>query len=289
MNELTGSAPTQVLCRHSGRCCFSRAAFQKSDQVVIPLKNPIQPKTLPVFSLCLGLVGLVLQIILLSTGLDGKGLLITGSLPEICSWILTGCSLLILLLGIRDLGGIPRGSRLFPASPLAAIGTCVGGAGIAHAAIRSLLSSGSFVYLISAIAGFASVLCLAALAYCRWKGQAITLFVRMPIILFFTMYSLCEYRIWTASTQLMEYAFPMLAIVFLLLTSYHRAALEVRMNGRRSYVFCNLAALYFSLLAVPHNPIFYLAMAVWMLSDTCSLQQLVRRPRPAVQEPQSEE
>ena len=99
MNELTGSAPTQVLCRHSGRCCFSRAAFQKSDQVVIPLKNPIQPKTLPVFSLCLGLVGLVLQIILLSTGLDEKGLLITGSLPEICSWILTGCSLLILLLG----------------------------------------------------------------------------------------------------------------------------------------------------------------------------------------------
>ena len=289
MNETAGLAPTQVLFRHSSRCRFSRAAFQKSDQVVIPLKNPIQPKTLPVFSLCLGLVGLVLQIILLSTGLDEKGLLITGSLPEIYSWVLTGCSLVILLLGIRDLGGIPRGSRLFPPSALAAIGTCAGGAGIAYAAILSLLSSGGLVYMVCAIAGFASALCLAALAYCRWKGQAITLFVRIPIILFFTMYALCEYRTWSSSTQLMEYVFPMLATVFLLLTSYHRAALEVRMNGRRSYVFCNLAALYFSLLAVPHAPVFYLAMAVWMLSDTCSLQQLVRRPRPAPQEPQSEE
>lgn len=229
-----------------------------------------------------------MQILLLTTGVDEKGLLVAGSLPEICSWVITGCALAILLAGIRTLGGIPGGNRLFPPSIFAAIGTCAGAAGIARAAIYFLPSSNTRFHLVCAIAGFASALCLAALAYCRWKGQAIPLPVRLPIILFFCVYALCEYRVWSASTQLMEYAFPMLATVFLLLTSYHRAALEVRMNGRRSYVFCNLAALFFSLLAVPHDPAFFVPMAVWMLSDTCSLQQMVRRVRTAPQEPQDE-
>lgn len=229
-----------------------------------------------------------MQIVLFTTGVDEKGLLVTGSLPEICSWVITGCALIILLLGIRSLGGIPGGNRLFPPSVFAAIGTCVGAGGIGWAAIRFLLSANTPFHMVCAIAGFVCVLCLAALAYCRWKGQAITLLARLPMILFFSVYALCQYRVWSASTQLMEYAFPMLATVYLLLTSYHRAALEVRVNGRRSYVFCNLAALFFSLLAVPHDPAFFVPMAVWMLSDTCSLQHMVRRVRTVPQEPQNE-
>ena len=240
----------------------------------------LNPNHLPFVTLCLGALGLTLHVDLLTLGVDSKGLLVTGSWMESLSWGCAGSMAVVLALGIRSLDGIPKNERLFPASAAAALGNVPGAVGFGITAIRLLLDAGSPFHTAAAISGFAAALCLVALAFCRWKGQKISLLARLPVILFLALFSLSQYRGWSAATQTMEYAFPMLATVFLILTSYHRPALEVRLHGRKSYVFCNLAALFFSMLAIPHAPLFYLPMAVWMASDICSLRVMTKRVTP---------
>lgn len=247
------------------------------------MKNPIKPQWIPRCVLWAGIPGAVLQALYFATAVDEKGLLARGHFADILCWILTAVVMAVLALGIRSLGGIPKYEKLFPASLPGAIGTWLGAVGIAAASIRIFTAPADIFSLVTGGFGFASVVCLAALGYWRLKGQKPPVLVRLPLILFCMLYLICQYRGWSSATQLQEYAFPLFASVFLMLSCYQRAALEVRLGGRRTYVFCTQAAAYFCLLAGAQDPLFYLPMAVWMYLDICSLRLMQRKAKPAAQ------
>lgn len=244
------------------------------------MKNASLPKFAPAIALCAGILGCALQMLFLSSATDAKGLLLTGHWADTASWILTALVLAALGMCAWNLDGIPKYTRLFPASAAGAAGNLAGALGIAAASIRALLSAPAALSTVSAVLGLAAAACLGVIAYYRWKGARPATVLRLPIIAFFLINALQQYRGWSAATQLQEYAFPALAAITLLLACYQRAALELRMNGRKGYVFFSLSAAYFCCLAIPGDILFYLPLAVWMLADCCSLKAMKKREPP---------
>lgn len=248
------------------------------------MKNPVKPQWIPYVTLCAGILGAALQVLFFATAVDAKGLLVSNHFADILCWIIAAVMLLFLALGIRRLGGIPKYEKLFPASLPGAIGSWIGAVGIAIASIRIFLAHTEIISIGTGVLGFASALCLVALGYWRWKGQKPPVLIRLPLILFSMLHLICQYRGWSNATQLQEYAFPLFASVFLLLSNYQRTALETKLGGRRNYVFCTQSAAFFSFLAAAQDPLFYLPVAVWMYLDICSLRLMQRKVKPAAEQ-----
>lgn len=244
------------------------------------MKNPIKPKYLPWICLIAGILGFCLQVIFLAAGADERGLLASGHWADALSWILTALVMLCLGLGIRDLGGVPKFERLFPPSLPGALGCGAAAVGVAITSIRTLLADSALISTLAAALGFAGTLCLVALGYYRLKGRQPKTMLRVPVILFFMLFILCQYQQWSKATQLPEYAFPLFASVFVMLSAYQRAALEAKLAGRRMYIFFTLGGGFFCLLAVPGSGIYYLCLALWLLLDHCSLFLMQKKTDP---------
>ena len=92
------------------------------------------------------------------------------------------------------------------------------------------------------------------------------------------------YRTWSSSPQLQNYVFPLIGCVFVMLACYHDAAFSANAGSRRAHTFFHLMAVYLCVASLPENdsPLFYLALAVWMLTGICSLTPANRRARPNV-------
>jgi len=244
------------------------------------MKKLFVPGRIPFLVLFAGILGLIFRIVLFITGTDHRGLLVSGHWADTACWALTAVLLVVLALCCRPLVGNLRIERLFPPSVGAMLGNIAAAIGVAGAAIRILVGSHDAFGMITGIAGFSGAVCLAAVAYWRLKGQRPNGFSRIAIMIFFMLHLMCQYRSWSHATQLQEYAFPLFAAVFLMLTAYQRAALETRMIPRRFYVFFSQAAAYFCFLSVADDALFFLPMALWLFLDTCSLQVLPKKSRP---------
>ena len=251
---------------------------------VIDMKQVLKPSILPRLTLACGILGLVLQLIFFSTGVDDKGLLPSAHWAETCSWGLTIFMMVLLLLGVRDLGGIPKYDKLFPQSLPAAIGTILGGLGVGIAGLRLLAAREAMLSLATGLIGCACALLLIVQGICRFRGKQLPSLTRIPVTLFCMLHLLCRYRVWSGSTQLQEYGFSLLASVFLMLACYQRAALENKLSGRRIYTLCRLAACFFAFLAAARDPLYYFPAAIWMLTDSCSLRILPKKQSQAEEE-----
>ena len=85
-----------------------------------------------------------------------------------------------------------------------------------------------------------------------------------------------HYRHWSTDPQLQDYCFQLLAIVFLMLATYYRAAFDVDMGRRRPLVICHLAAVYFCCLSLIDGSslCYYLPLIAWIFTDLCNLAPL---------------
>ena len=105
-------------------------------------------------------------------------------------------------------------------------------------------------------------------------------FVRSLSTLLMLMLTLVSnYQNWSALPQLQDYGFELLAIVFLMLATYQRAAFDVNYGNRRAYAFFSLGALFFSIAAIPgcNNPGFFIGCAAWMLATPCQWTTLPKK------------
>lgn len=243
------------------------------------MKNPVKPHIIPYVIACTGFLGMVLQFIFFATGVDEKGLLMTGHFADTGSWLLTALVMLFLFIAVGNLKGLPKYNRLFPASVAGAIGSWFGALGMLLNAL-TLFSPGNTMYLVMCILGVISAICLVILGVCRMRGTQPPIYLHLPTIMFFVLFLIRQYRATSSITQLQEFAFSVFACVFLMLGYYQRAAMQVRVGGRKSFVFFSQGAAFFCFLAVPSNPLFFLLMALWMLLDTCSMHMMTKRKAP---------
>ena len=231
------------------------------------------PRLLPWFTLGAGLVGLGLRLWLQLTGIDFLGLYVDGHPATVLLFLLTAVTLPVLLLCALPLRGTLSYRKLFPSSLPNALGCIAAGAGIFISDLAELLQRTDMVTVVTFILGIPAAVGLFFCGFRRMQEKRAAFLWRCVIIAYFTLHLLSQYRRWSSEPQLMEYFFPLLASVSLMLVSYFRAVLEVEQKRRRWFVFFNQAALFFCFLSViGKGGLFYLPMGIWVATELCSLK-----------------
>ena len=83
-----------------------------------------------------------------------------------------------------------------------------------------------------------------------------------------------QYRLWSSESQLLIYFFPLMASIFLMLSAYHSAVLDLRKESRSGFVFFSQAALFFCMISIySQSWLFYTTMSLWLATGLCSLQE----------------
>lgn len=243
------------------------------------MKKTLNPAYLPLISLGAGLLTMIFRLVLLLTGVDDKGLLITGSLPDIFSWLLSVAAMVLLVLGTWNLREASKFSFNFPASPIGAAGVLAGALGILITSLSELFSGGDALQTAGSVLGLLAVPALVFVALGRYRGQRPSVLFHGIVCVYLMVHLVSHYRLWSSYPQIQSYGFELLAIVCLMLACYHRATFDVGEGNRRCYAFCALAGVYFSVATLPgcDSPFFFIGCAAWMITNLCSLKPLPGR------------
>lgn len=243
------------------------------------MKRYLKPSYLPLAVLCCGIVTFLLRLWLFGLGEDDRGLLALGSFPDVMSWILAAVTMALLALGTRRLQGAAKYSYNFPASLPAAIGMALAAVSFCITSVADLSAGTDSVGAVSTVLGFLAAAALGYLAYARAKGLHLSVLFHGVVCLYLMLHLVSHYRLWSSYPQLQSYAFELLAIVFVMLACYHRAAFDAGHGNRRAYTFFSLAALFFCVATLPgcDNAAFFIGCAVWMYTTPCRLTLPVRK------------
>ena len=250
------------------------------------------------------LAGLWLHRYMMEHCIDPMGLLIAGNLPGKLLWALAIGFPGLLLLGLAGIGGNGSFEDNFPRSIL-------GGVLMAAAGVVLLFSAGTLGDIpnmlppeqTQALTGFMVGFADSAVAVLPWLAGAAMIVVglcrgagRKPMLcfsgvvcLFYMMMLIHNYRLWSADPQLHEYCFPLLAMVLLMLCSFHRTCRDGGVIQRRKLIFTCLTAAVCAVtaLSVRFQPGFFLASALWALGCVCD--PVVLPPDPEEKEDAQEE
>jgi hypothetical protein len=244
----------------------------------------VNPKHLKTGIPAVGILGALLRCILYLTGTDRKGLLVTGHWAHISLWILTAAAAAALILGCIRLRGPEKYTDCFPASFFGSLGAFAAAAAFLLSAFPDWQHALSPLDTAAAALSFASAAALIYVGICRFRGSEPRFIAHTVVCICFALRMVCQYRVWSADPQLVDYCFYMAAHVCLMLTAYQFAAFDTAMGNHRTLWFMGLAAVYFCLLCLWNcpNPALMLCCAFWILTNLTELTLRPRRVRPVL-------
>ncbi len=242
------------------------------------MKQYLKHENLPWLTLLCGGIGLLLRLWLLSTEND-KGFITRGHISEILLVTLTVLFLAVLMLATRGLSQGNKYSFNFPPSLAGAVGALVAAAGVAITSAVELSAAAGSLEKFCWFAGFPAACSLLFVAHSRWKGLHPSMLFHAWLCVWLVLVLVCRYRSWSADPQLEHYCYQLLALVFAMISTYHRATFDANFGKRTSYAFFNLGCVYFCLLSVggPGGALLYLCLGAWQFTDLCRLTPINRR------------
>lgn len=233
---------------------------------------------LPVLSAGAGLTALILGLLLALAGRDEKGLLVPTHPLALLLWLLTAAAAAVILFQVRTAGKSRRYSSNFPPSNAAATGCFVMAAGIALTLILTR-AEGLRMGLPRAVAGLLAVPALVRTGLCRRSGKRPFFLLPAVVCLFLTLHTVSRYQSWSSQPQLLNFFFPMMSCILMMVFSYSHTAFPVGLGSRRVLLASGLLGGFFALTAVSglQDLFLHAAAAVWMLTNLCSLTPPPRR------------
>lgn len=247
------------------------------------MKKYLNPKFLPILVPVAGLLGLLLRLLTMGSGPDPEGLYEPQPVAWTLLWIVTILTLFAVVLLSARLKNPGRYNDNFPASPIGAAGHIVAALGVMMTGLSILTSAANLLASLTGILGVGSAVCLLLLGFARYQGKKTSFLLHVIPCLFFALRIFLLCRVWSNETQIGVFLFQFLSSICVMLASYHLACFDVNLGKRRISLFWSLSGVYFSLLALPggSEPVFYIGMAAWLLTNLCSLRPLkARKPQP---------
>ena len=235
------------------------------------MNQAVKSAQLKILALTAGLLGFLLRTVLFATGLDHKGLLISGHWADTGVWVLTGLMVLGIFLLCRELKGPAAYQTAYPASVFSAVGCILAGAAFVFCPMEV---SGSNLMIAELVLRIGSVVALVYLGFCRFTGRKPLFLMHCIVCLYLALRLVCQYRIWSADPQIQNYCFYMGAHLALMLTAYQLAAFDAGSGSHKSLWGWGLAAIYLSLTALPHcrEPFLLLCCSIWVFTNLSTLK-----------------
>ena len=214
-----------------------------------------------------GIAALLLRFWLLKTGVDHRGLLTTGHLGYILSYILCiGLPVAFLLL-------LGKGKRHLHFAPtvLSSVGFFVQAVGFGIAAWTLLSYTTLVLRTATGILGLLAAVCAVVAGIYAIRGYRTHPLFFCPGILFFACFLFCRYQQWSAEPELQQYVFQLAAGVGSMVALYLRSALSVNIGNGKWYLLWSRSAILLCLAAIPGSqlPLLWLAMAISFALDCC--------------------
>lgn len=209
-------------------------------------------------TLACGVACMLLRFVMMVYGFDEKGLLVSGHISMIISWVIAAAFLIGLFFGVKRIHGNGNFDQLFPASFFC------GGLVVLAGVVIAVLSLGRHSML-ELVLGIAAGVCMIVTGIYRFQGKHPHYGFHFVVCIFFIVKLITNYRSWSIDPQLQDYAFQMLASVMLMLAAFYRSSVDANMIDRKKLVFTCLAACFFCIASIsdPENPIYYAACGLW--------------------------
>lgn len=241
---------------------------------------------------------------MLENCIDDMGLLIPGNLPGRLLWVLGIGFFGYLLILIAPLGGEGSYEDSFPRSFLngglmiAAGGVLLLNAGTL-AAIPTVPVTEQTRLLTALVSGFienamdvlpwVSGAAMVAAGLFRVAGRKSPVLFSGLVCMFHMLMLVSSYRIWNADPRLHEYCFPLLAMILLMLCSFHRTCCDAGVIQRKKLILTCLTAAVCSAAATNAGfvPGFFLASGLWALG--CVSDPVMLPPDPEEEEQENGE
>lgn len=237
------------------------------------MKRSLIIKILPWLAPILGCLGMIAIWAVQTFGIDDRGLIQPFHISALAVYCITAVMAAGVLFMIRDMEDTSGYRRLFPDSRLAAVGTLCAAIGILATVVESLTAMDEPIRIISGLLKIIAGIALIYLARCRWKNLRGSFLAWAAATTYMLLRIMFEYRSWSTQPELLRYLFPLLASVCMVLAMYHRMAFCVKMGSRTQFLFFSQFGAFCCLLAFAGTPApFYLGMAVWAMTDRCSLK-----------------
>lgn len=253
------------------------------------MKKYLHPKYLPVLIPVAGLLGLVLRLWTMGEGPDAEGLYAPQPVAWTLLWIVTVLTLAAIVLLSARLKNPGRYFDNFPPSIAGAVGNALAALGIMMSGLSMLTSGTDWLTTVTGLLGVVSAIDLIVLAFARYKGKKPSFVLHAVPCLFFALRIFERCKAWSNIPQITIFLFQFLASICVMLAVYQLACFDVNLGKRKTCLFWSLSGVYFSLLSLPSGdePLFYVGMAIWLLTNLCSVRPLKAR-KPQQTEPAPE-
>lgn len=230
------------------------------------IKHLLQSDNLPLVTLVAGVLGFALQLWLLTTGVDERGLFLTNHPATFFCIALCIGFVALLYHGLRDLKKAPSYTMLYPASVIAGIGNLLTGLCL----LTITLNWG----IVGILLHFVAVVSFAYIGFCRATQRRPSFLAGGFITVFYMLYAVDQYRLWSADPQITCHLSPLFACVSLMFTAYHHTAMDMGAGNRKRLLFFSQLALLFSCLSLTESAVFfYCGAIIWNVTGICSVSQ----------------
>lgn len=242
------------------------------------MKHILRPKFLPFLVLLFSVLGFLLRLQTFGTGPDGDGLYA----PQPVAWWLlaavTVATLTLIAITVARLKAAGSFQDNFPPSLSAAVGCGFAFVGLISSALP-LFQAGDFLSTVNGLLGILASAAMVAVAIARYKGTPPFFLCHPAISIYLGLRIFLLGRDWGNESQLGLFLLPLFSLIFVMMASYHLATFDVELGVRKTSLFWSLSGVYFCIvtLADRSEPLLYGGLAVWLLTNLCSLRPMKKR------------
>lgn len=231
-----------------------------------------------------GMAGLLLNLWLLQSGTDHRGLYPAYHPAWICLCILSILALAAIWLATRQVGTNRSYRSNFPASIAGAIGSAAAAVSVTLAGLNCLADAENLFAILAGLMGVFGGVGLAMAALCRRSGRKIPFLYHMLPCLFFALRAFLMVRTFGSEPEPARYLFQILASIALIPASYQLWAFDVGCGQRPTSLFWSLLAAYLCIVSIPGSKewLLHMTVACWLLTNLCVLRYLPQRKRPEI-------